>query len=378
MARINSKGTLFLPVNDDRSDWSFGAYGQAEYALTSRFQLIGALRWDDGDLFDGEITPRVGIVWRPGGEHAVRLTLNRAFLIPSHAELFLHLPAGAPQDLTEVEDSLRASSLASALEPVPEGELFTNSAAVPSYAINNPNLVPQKVTTLELGYRGQLSRKTFATLDTYINRKNDFVTGLLPATTINPAYQPWTAPSAVAPEDRAAVDSAVQDALKDPVTRYGLTRLPDGTTAVVLSNGNAGLVVEWGIELGIVGRLTDEITVSGNYAYYGYDIREQHAGDVLQPNTPQHKGGASIGYESQGGVQGQLSVRLNEGYQFSNGVWRGYVPGSIIADVSAGLRLTRNLRLHAAATDLFDRQQFESFGSAVLGRRILAGVTVTF
>ena len=377
LARVDSKGTLFLPVDDDRSDWSVGGYGQAEYALTSGIQLIGALRWDKGELFDGEVTPRVGVLWRPGPDHALRLTLNRAFLTPSHAELFLHLPTNV-QDLSKVEDSLRASSLGPALEPVPVGELFTNSAAVHGYAINNPNLVPQKVTSLELGYRGQLSRRVFATVDTYLNRKNDLVTGLLPATTINPAWEPWTAPSAVAPEDRTDVETAVQHALTAPLPRYGLTRLPDGTSAVVLSNGNAGLVVEWGVELGIVGRLTDEISLSANYAYYGYDIKEQQTGDVLQPNTPRHKGGASVGYESRGGVQGQLSVRLNEGYQFSNGVWRGYVPGSVIADVSAGLRLTRNLLLHAAATDLFDRQQFESFGSAVLGRRVLAGVTATF
>jgi iron complex outermembrane receptor protein len=377
VARIDSKGTLFLPVNDNRSDWSFGAYGQAEYALTSGIHLIGALRWDQGDLFDGEITPRVGVLWRPGGDHALRLTLNRAFLTPSHAELFLHLPAGF-RPLAEVEEKLRASSVASALEAVPEGKLFTNSAAVPVFAINNPDLVPQKVTSLELGYRGQLSRRTFVTLDTYLNRKNDLVTGLLPATTINPTFLPWTAPTAVAPEDREAVEEAVQSALKDSVTRYGLTRLPDGTTAVVLSNGNAGLVVEWGIEIGIVGRLTEEIVLSGNYAYYGYDIREQHAGDVLQPNTPRHKGGASLACESRNGVQVQLSVRANEGYQFSQGVWRGYVPGSITADLSTSLRLARNVRLNAVATDLFDRQQFESFGSAVVGRRILAGVTLTF
>jgi len=59
-------------------------------------------------------------------------------------------------------------------------------------------------------------------------------------------------------------------------------------------------------------------------------------------------------------------------------VYRGYVPTSITADFSGGYRLTPNLRLHAVATDLFNRRQFQTFGGSVEGRRVLAGVTATF
>ena len=69
-----------------------------------------------------------------------------------------------------------------------------------------------------------------------------------------------------------------------------LTRLPDGSTAIVVSLGNAGLVLERGIELGFAAWLTREIQLSGSYAYYDFDIEEQQQGDVLQSNTPRHKG----------------------------------------------------------------------------------------
>ena len=159
LARINTKGTLLDPTRDDRSDWYYGVYSQADYPLTRTIRLIGAARWDQGDLFDSEITPRIGILFRPSKNHFLRFTVNRAFLTPSHAELFLHLHV-ATQDLSAVEGRLRASSLGPSLSEVPQGELFTNSAGVRVLAINNPNLVPQKVTSIESRVRLQGSNIT--------------------------------------------------------------------------------------------------------------------------------------------------------------------------------------------------------------------------
>ena len=376
-ARVNTKGTLLDPVTDDRRDHFYGAYAQVEYALIPRVRLIGALRWDRSDLFDAEVTPRVGVLFRPSENHALRLTLNRGFLTPSHAELFLRLHL-ATQDLLPLETSLRASALGPALEGVLEGALFTNSAAVRLLALGNPDLVPQKVTSFELGYRGRLSRHVFATLDMYFNRKTDFVTALLPATAVNPHFQPWTAPSAVPPSERPALEGVVRQALAGGPAEFGLTRLPDGSTAIVVSFGNAGLVLERGVELGVIGWLTKEIHLGGSYAYYDFDIKRQQQGDVLQPNTPRHKGTASLGYEGHSGVDFQVSTRLVEGYRWVGGVFRGYVPSSVTVDASAGYRFSNNLRLHAVATNVLNDRHFQVYGGSVEGRRIVGGVTVTF
>jgi outer membrane receptor protein involved in Fe transport len=375
-AGIDTKGTLLDPTKDDRHDLFSGAYGHIEYAILPRLRLIGGLRWDMSDLFDAEVTPRVGILLRPSAEHALRLTLNRAFLAPSHAELFLRLQPPA-SNLSTLEANLRASSLGPALDGVPEGELFTNSAAVPTLVLGNPDLVPQRVTSFEFGYRGQVLRHVFATLDTYYDRKSDFVTALLPAPAVNPSFQPWTAPPGVSSSERQAVESAVRDSL---AKRNGsaLTRVPDGSTAFVLSFGNAGLVHEWGVEIGLVGQLTTEIQLSGSYALYDFDVNRQQQGDVLQPNTPRHKGTVSLGYEGHSGIELQFSTRFVEGYRWVAGVFDGYIPSIATADLNAGYRLSNNLRLQAIATNVLNNRHFEVYGGSVQGRRILGGATVTF
>jgi outer membrane receptor protein involved in Fe transport len=199
---------------------------------------------------------------------------------------------------------------------------------------------------------------------------------VLPATLTNPNFLPWTAPAAVAEADRQAVQEAVRTALAGKPAEFGLTRLSDGSTAIVVSPGNAGVVHEWGVEVGLSGWLTREISLSGSYAYFGFDVREQL--DVLEANTPKHRGTASVNYEADIGLDLQLLGRFVDGYRWAAGIFRGYVPSSVTTDASAGYQVSRQVRVHAVATDLFDRKQFQFYGGAVEGRRILGGVTVTF
>jgi outer membrane receptor protein involved in Fe transport len=143
-----------------------------------------------------------------------------------------------------------------------------------------------------------------------------------------------------------------------------------------VSPGNAGVVHEWGVEVGLTRWLTREISLSGSYAYFGFDVREQL--EVLEANTPKHSGTASVRYEADMGLDLQLLGHFVDGYRWAAGIYRGYVPSSVTADASAGYQVSRLVRIHAVTTDLLDRKQFQFYGGAVEGRRILGGATVTF
>src|SRR4029077_8183221 len=165
----------------------------------------------------------------------------RAFLTPGLPALFAASAADrGVQDLSAIEAKLRADpAVGPAIAAVPTGTLFTNSAAVPESTLGNPFLVPQTVTSYEVGYKGQIGWRAFVTLDAYAARIENFTTNQLPAgsTRLNPLFQPWTAPSAVPATSRAEVEAAVLSALaaRGSTVQNGLTRLPDGTTAIVLS-----------------------------------------------------------------------------------------------------------------------------------------------
>ena len=313
------------------------------------------------------------------------MTVNRAFLNPNLTNLFMAAPAGpGVQNLSAIESQLRADpSVGPALAAVPNGTLFTNSAMVPESAFGNPLLVPQTVMSYEVGYKGQLGPRVFITLDAYDAHIQNFGTSQLPAvpvggTPLNPKYQPWTAPNEVLPADRAAVEAAARNALAPlgNTVHNGLTRLADGTTAIVLSYGNVGVVDEWGVEFGSSVSLTRAVTVTASYTWYTFAIRQP--GDGLSSNTPTHKGTVALAYAGRQGITLGVDARLVAGYHWRSGVWDGDIPASQTVNVRAGYRLSPHVRVYANATDLLDQQRFQMFGGSVIGRRVLAGMTSTF
>jgi outer membrane receptor for ferrienterochelin and colicins len=385
---VNTQGTVLGPANDDRSDQYYGAFAQLEYGVR-HVRLIGAMRWDDSDLFPRQLSPKLALVFTPSEHHALRMTVNRAFLTPGLVTLFdAHPAAAGTVDLTAIETNLRADpAVGPALVNVPHDSLFTNSTAVPESSLGNPHLVPQRMTSYEVGYRGQFGRRVFITLDAYRAHIEHFLTGSLPAGTtgVNPDFKPWTAPPEVPVASRAEVEAAVLSALaaldRKGTIPNGLTRLADGTTAVVLSFGNAGTVDEWGLELGTSVSITSALTFSASYTWYDFAIRQNLAlnvGNVLVPNTPRNKGSVALSYSGRQGITLEVDARIVSRYHWRSGIWIGDVPASQIVNLNAGYRINPHLRVYADATDVFDQRRFQVYGGAVIGRCVLAGVTSTF
>jgi len=376
---VNSKGTILGPAYDDRSDQYYGAFAQLEYRV-GLVRVIGAVRWDDANLYAPQLSPKAAFVFTPTKNHALRVSVNRAFLTPSLPTLFAASAAGTGvQNLSAIEAQLRADpSVGPALAAVPNGTLFTNSAAVPESSLGNPVLAPQTVTSYEAGYKGQIGWRAFITLDAYAARIENFTTSMLPG--VNPLYPRWTAPPEVPAADRATVESAVRNALapRGSAVQNGLTRLPDATTAVVLSFANVGTVDEWGVEFGSSISLSRALTVSANYTWYNSAIRHNVADNVLSPNTPHNKGAISLAYAGRQGIDVGVDARIVSRYHWTTGVWDGDIPASQIVNLNAGYRINPHLRVYANATNLFDQQCFQVYGGSVIGRRVLAGATSTF
>jgi len=379
--QVNTDLTLMDAADDDRSDNYYAGYGQVEYHIIPQVRVVAAARYDDSNLFKAQFSPKAGLVVSPTPEHSFRFTFNRAFQTPNYSEFFLRVPAGAPADFSALEAGLRASPLGPALAGVPNGTLFTTSSAVPVMARGNPNLDVEKETSYELGYKGQIGRRLYVTVDGYLSRLTDFVTDLLPR--VNPQYGPWTAPDAVPAPYRTTLEQAVQAQLLaagQSLAAAALTRVQDGSTAIVVSYGNSGKVDERGVELGATVAITNEIQLSGNYSFFDFDVdtTQTAAGDQVVPNTPKHKGGAQLSYHGATGLDVSLSGRFVDSYPWYTGVFNGYVPAIQTVDASVGYRLNNYVRLNLLGTNILDQQRYQLYGGSIIGRRILGGVTATF
>ena len=94
--KVNTSGTLMNLANDARSDDLYSAYGQVEYRITPQVRLVGAARFDDGNLIDGQFSPKGAIVFSPTEDHSFRFSVNRAFQTPNYSEWFLQVPVAPP------------------------------------------------------------------------------------------------------------------------------------------------------------------------------------------------------------------------------------------------------------------------------------------
>ncbi|HUR95117.1 MAG TPA: TonB-dependent receptor [Gemmatimonadales bacterium] len=416
--RVNTSGTLMNLANDDRSDDLYSVYSQVEYKLIPQLRVVGALRFDDGDLFDRQFSPKGALVFSPNDNHSFRFSVNKAFQTPNYSEFFLQVPVAAPTasprtlegGIEQYYAAIRASLPPQALAglTITDNLPWDFSPQTQALALGNANLEVEKVTGWELGYKGSLPNGIYVTADAYINELKDFVTDLLPG--VNQTQYPTFSLSSgvdVAAE-LAALDQRIQGLqaqgaltpqqagqLRGPIpvllggyaqlqagtTIQGanaLATLPDGSRAIVLSYTNAGRVTERGVELGVGYQFTPELRGDVSFTGFDFTVKSQQVGDQLVPNTPSKKGTLSLSYTGEQGLDANLSVRLVDGYAWSAGVFQGYVPSNEFVNLSAGYRVNNYFRVHATATNLFDQQRFQLYGGSVIGRRVLGGITATF
>ncbi|HEY8257452.1 MAG TPA: TonB-dependent receptor [Gemmatimonadales bacterium] len=415
--RVNTDGTLMDPLNDNRSDNLYSGYGQIEYKVAPQVRLVGAVRFDDGDLIDAQVSPKGAIVFSPNENHSFRFSVNRAFQTPNYSEFFLQVPVAAPTaSPATLEGSVQTyyATLRASLPPAALAGLtitddlpWNFSAQTQALALGNGNLDVETVTGWEVGYKGSLSDKAYVTADFYINQLRNFVTDLLPG--VNPAYPSFSLADGVnLPAELTALDQRIQQLvgagqlppgagaqLRAPIplllggyqqlvagtTLQGanaLATLPNGSRAIVLSYTNAGKVTERGVELGVGYQFTPEFRGDVSFTGFDFTVNSFQQGDQLIPNTPSKKGSVSVSYAGQQGVDANVTVRLVDGYQWSAGVFQGYVPSSEFVNLSAGYRVNNYLRVHATATNVFDEKRFQLYGGSVIGRRVLGGITATF
>ena len=362
------------PVDDARNDWYVGGFGQLSFEVTPELTFVLAGRQDDSNLFDPEFSPKAALVFSPVDNHSFRVSAGRAYQTPRMTNFFLNVPLGLPADLTALEDAMR-TAFAPALDAVPNGTLFTQSSQVPALALGNPELDVEHVTSYEAGYRGEFDRRVQFTVDGFYSVVRDFVSALLPFA--NPAYGPWTAPEAVDPSVRGALEDAVHGALG---SASGLTRLSDGTTAVVFSYGNAGRATEWGVELGAAVEVTPRVHLEGNYSFFDYEVDTGVPlvpGDLIVPNTPTHKGNLRASYTGQR-FDAWAGLNFTTAHDWSSGFFQGRIPASQRVDAGLGYLINPRVRVHAIATNVFDQATYHIYGGSLDRRQVLVGLTAYF
>ena len=191
--RRNNFDITIAPTANDRLE--LGAYLQDEIFF-DRFRLVLGGRVDKfGNLAKPVFSPRVSFMLKPGVDHSVTLSYNRAFRSPSMIDNFLDMNIVQPVDLSSLAafrpflplllpPALPPTAAQGALQQL-EQQLDQTTAQpfplvvraagsdVPVGAEPRGMLKEESLTAYELSYTGTFGQRTTAGAAVYVNRRDD-------------------------------------------------------------------------------------------------------------------------------------------------------------------------------------------------------------
>ncbi|MCK0179502.1 TonB-dependent receptor [Flavobacteriaceae bacterium S0862] len=378
---LNSFGTIYTDF-DGTIDYSeYGIYTQIQKNLSLsdnvELKLTGSARYDKSEFFDGFVSPRLSAGFTINDNHNIRASAQTGFRNPTTQDLFIGLDAGvgtlvgsAPENLDRYERDYDISTEGQGLG-VPAMVTQTGAAAynnsysaasVQAFAasgnpalleIGNPKVVkPEKVSSLEVGYRGKLD-KTIIDLSIYYNKYQDFISG----------------ENVVAPLYGTVGDNSLSIAALANNDFVGYQ---------TYTNSEAD-VNSYGASIGISTKILGGFDLSGNYTYSKQDFDQDAFPDFRTNfNTPEHKFKASFGNTDLFKNFGfNIAYRFSDDYFWQATFGDGLVPEFQTIDAQINLRVpSLKSTFKAGATNLLGEEYFTAFGTGFIGSQYYISWTI--
>jgi len=378
---LNSSGTIYTDY-DGTIDYSeYGIYTQIQKNVSLsdnvELKLTGSARYDKSEFFDGFVSPRISAGFTINDDHNIRASAQTGFRNPTTQDLFIGLDAGAallvgaaPKNLDRYSRDYDVSIEGQGLG-VPAVVTQTGSAAYNnSYSANsvgafaasgnpalleigNPDLVkPEKVSSLEVGYRGKLD-KTIIDLSVYYNKYEDFISG----------------ENVIAPLYGVVGDNSLS-----------LAAIANGDYKIYQTYTNSPADVNsYGASIGISTKILGGFDLSGNYTYSKQDFDQDAFPDFRTNfNTPEHKFKASFGNTDLFKNFGfNIAYRFSDDYFWQATFGDGLVPEFHTVDAQINLRVpSLKSTFKAGATNLLGEEYFTAFGTGFIGSQYYISWTI--
>ena len=410
----------------------FGLYYQLNWKLTDKWELIQATRFDSHDRLtdvieynnynrdysplnwkinldktDGmQMSPKIGLIWRPKENQNVRLTYAQAFNTPTNQHLFLDIfvtrvvtfkvyAKGAyngynfPRDSSNHvywKDPYDAQSLNVFNS---EEEIFFFPSTDPKVKGHFKNEVhdqegmyPEVMRTLELGYKGRLTPRVYGTVDFFVNHYDSFISSV---SFISPLIlekralsTDWNGDGIINDDPNDILDQEDLETSYDNWRDYieGLAAM-DTTRGqnppVVVGYVNYGEVNMGGLDMSLAWFLNREWTVGLNYSYLSLTEFNNPITNTPDPiNAPRHKGGVKIQFNPRKyDFSGTLNIRYVDGFPWSSGIYYGTIDTYFLGDLHTNYKFNDHLAAMLSINNILNHRHVEIMGGPTLGRSIV-------
>ena len=414
-----------------------GAYYQMNWKFNPKLEFIQATRFDIHDrltdfvVFNNQgsgmgysplnwefnfndreglqISPKVGLVYKPKENQNFRLTWATAFNTPTNQALFLDIfvtrvsvfkvyAKGANGGYVFPRDSIGTPYY---YKPY-TGEYVTvdTSNSILFYPSTDPKfegfygqtvkdlpeIQAETVKTWELGYKGRLNDRLYGTLDLYTSHYSSFVS---PVTFITPI---------VIPKDVLETDynnngdiNRIEDVVDNNIidqddyeTSFdnwrndimGITAIDtnaNGTPPVIVGYINYGEVDLWGFDASLTGLINLEWSLDLTYSHLGMTEFLNPVTNSVDPiNAPRHKAGMKLQYSpTRKPFTASLNARYVDGFKWSSGIYFGDIKPYTMFDFHLGYEFNDNVKANFTVSNLLDHKHIEIVGGPSIGRVVL-------
>jgi len=397
--QLNSHGRIYTDKDGPINYGEYGAYTQVtKKFIDDRLKFTGSVRYDKAQNFDGNVSPRVSLVYS-GGEsrrHNFRGSFQTGFRNPSTQDQYIGFNVGsalllgsAPDNLTrfsevrgnDIDGSGTISAFGQAIlganTVVMNGlNAYNNSYTATSVgqfsATGNATLLrktnvdyvkPEQVKAFELGYRSFIKNVSID-INGYYNIYNDFIGNL----------------NVIAPYYGTTQDSP--NATPNPADPgfQTLAALQGGDYRVYQLYTNTNVEIEsLGFGLGLSKKVYRdfEFGVNYNYAEFKFD-QEKDPSFEAGFNTPKHRVKASFGNEKLFKNFGfNVSGRWNSDYLWQSTMVDGMIDAATVIDAQVNYEIPKlKSTLKLGASNIGGKEYAQVLGAGLIGQQYFASWTI--
>ncbi|MFH6945658.1 TonB-dependent receptor domain-containing protein [Flavobacterium sp. FlaQc-50] len=396
---LNSHGRIYTDADGPINYSEYGAYTQVmKKFLDERLKFTGSIRYDKSKNFDGNLSPRVSLVYS-GGEkknHNFRGSFQTGFRNPSTQDQYIGFNVGnavllgsAPDNLLRFTETLSVSTTqgqiyAGGPTAIMNGEnaygnSYTASSvnAFSALAGSNPGgalgllrktnvdyVKPEEVKAFELGYRSFINDVSID-LNAYYNIYNHFIGNL----------------NVVAPYYGTAQDSpTASGGVPNPEFLKSIHALQNGNYRAYQLYTNTDVEIKsFGFGVGLSKKIIAdyELGVNYNYAQFDFDQAKDPSFEAGF-NTPKHRVKVSVGNEKLFENFGfNVSGRWNSEYKWESTFADGIIKSATVIDAQINYALPKlKSVVKLGAANIGGKEYAQVLGAGLIGQQYFASWTI--
>ncbi len=352
--RPHSNGTIFSDTSGSLlTNMEYGVYAGFEKDIFSKKVKLSATgRFDKNENFDYLISPAASIVYSPSADHILRFSFSSAIRNPTLTDQYLYYNVGRAILLGNIQGYDSLVTIPSLIDAFSG---FVNLDKLKYF--NLDPVRPEKVKTVEVGYRASLFKHLYVDINFYYSIYRDFI-----------GYQVG-----------ADVTATRTPASGDVIAVNNVYRISSNAQDIVNSQGAS---------IGLNYFIGKYYSMSGNYSWN--ELNKRGSEDPIIPafNTPKNKFNLGFtGRDIEANPLGLLYLKnfgfgLNfkwvQGFLFEGSPqFSGEIQDYTLLDLQVNQKIPKlKSTLKFGASNLLNNEHYEVYGGPLIGRLTYVSILV--